>query len=834
MPPPQLNRPAVPSHTPYPHQPTGNGPAPPAINSMRPMRPVPPSASQRNFALQQRPIAASHRPIPDNIASITAGVSQVGIGSTYPQNPAANPFGVQHSTAALPKALQVPPVNDPSFLPRPDLSGSAVAVRVARGDAVCPPPSDSDSAAFDPQGRTFTSSAAPSACPPEIFVPASPTCVRLSSYAFPNSMTLAKKYGLPLGAIIQPLAKPLPGEDPVPVVNFGPAKIVRCRRCRSYVNFSCRFTGGGRHWICSMCQFVNDVPAEYFSPLDERGFRADAAQRPELHRGTIELVAPAEYMVRPPMPPVYLFVLEVTPAAVQTSALAAMVAGIKRSIDSMPNEGRTRVGIITFDSAVHFYTLRPGPDAEPSVSVVADINDMFLPMPDSILAQLSECRPALERTLDVIVQSYSPSQSMQSSASCMGAAIQGAKRALEFTGGRLVLFAASRPTTGPGALRDRGDQALLGTDRERSILRPDISFYRQSAVEMSRVQIACDLFLCPPPPGHYMDLATIAQMAKYTGGELFYAPMFDAPRDAPRLQIAANRMLSRETGFEAVMRVRATKSVRCTSFSGRFFTRSTDLLAMPGVDADKTYAVQFTFDESTLQDGPFCIQVALLYTTSSGERRLRVHTVSVPSTNSLTQLYMHTDTPAVMNLFTRMAAEGIKDRILEETRKNQMEKVVTALARYREAVQLNMPGAAKQVQLLMPDAMALLPLYMHGLAKSPILNKSACSAFYYRFDDKAAMIHAVDTMNVAETSAMLYPAVIPVYSAGKPVQAVVKHPNGAPATSASLAHDGAIVIEDGRSILLWIGAGALGQFTSDLLGEHVKTAVDPRKQAVEL
>ena len=578
---------------------------------------------------------------------------------------------------------------------------------------------------------------------------------------------------------------------------------------------------------------MNDTPVDYYAPLDQFGRRRDAAERPELYRGTIDFVAPAEYMVRPPMPPVYLFLLEVTPAAANSGSLAAMVAGIKRGIDSMPNEGRTRVGVITFDSAVHFYSLRPGPDAEPSISVVSDISDMFLPTPDSILAQLAECRPAFEKALDSIAQTHLQTRGMQSSASCLGAALQGAQKAIEMSGGKVIVFAASRPTAGPGALKDRGDQALFGTDRERAVLRPDSSLYRQMAVEMSRHQICCDLYLCPPHPGHYLDVATVSQLAKFTGGDVFYAPAFDPPRDAPRLQLAVNRLLGRETGFEAVMRVRATKSVRCTHFSGRFFVRSTDLLALPSVDSDKTYAVQFAFDESTISDGPFCIQVALLYTTTSGERRLRVHTVGVPITNSIFDLFTRVDACATANIFARMAAEGVKDRVLDDLRSNQMERVIGALAKYKEALQAQYPSASGSVQLLLPESMTLLPLYMHGLAKSPILSRDACGAFLYRFDDKSALIHAVDVMNVAETSALLYPNTIPVYSSVS-TERSGKHPDGCPASLESLKSDEGIVVDDGRSVLLWLGSAVLQRFTTELLGNNISTVVDPRVLAVEL
>lgn len=857
MQPPPMQPPLQPlqSHmmSPMQQQPPLQRPLPPQMQQramapqqmqQRPLPPPPQQTQQRPLPtgqMQQRPAGPAarmpQRPVAPDVAGVQAGMAQMAMSA--PQGYAQQPqgYGPPQMMSGPPPGVRAAAVGDPRTLPRPDLSGAAVAMRVSAGDQSPKPPPPDPAAAFpDPMTGQMRPQmiAEPAACPPEIFVPASPRCIRLCTGAFPMSVALAKKYSMPLGAVVQPMAKPGPGEEQIPVVNFGSSGIVRCRRCRSYVNFSCSFRDGGRRWACSMCQFLNDCPADYFSPLDQNGRRRDAAQRPELHRGSVEFVAPAEYMVRPPMPPVYLFVLEVTPATANSGALAACVAGIKRSIDFIPNEGRTRVGVITFDSAVHFYTLRAGPEAEPSVSVVSDIKDMFLPTPDSILVQLADCRPAFEKALDMIAKTHSQTQGVLSSASCLGAALQGAQKAMEYTGGKLVVLAASRPTAGPGLLRDRGDASALGTDRERAVLRPDNSTYRQMAVEMSKYQISCDLFLCPPPPGLYMDVATLSQLVKFTGGELFFAPSFDAPRDAPRLQLAVHRTLSRETGFEAVMRIRATKSIRCSHFSGRFFVRSTDLLAMPNVDADKAYAVQFSFDESTVTEGPFCVQVALLYTTTGGERRIRVHTVAAPVTNSMADLFLRVDAAATANIFTRMAAEAIKDRALDELRKNLTEKVISALAKYREVCQSQYPAVAGAAQLLLPDAMALLPLYMHGLGKSPILSRDASGAFMYRFDDKAALIHAVDVMNVAETSALLYPNVIPVYPGPAPNETPVKHPDGVMATVSSLKLDTGFLIDDGRSIILWLGANVTQRFTTELLGPSVTNPVDPRVLTVEL
>ena len=583
-----------------------------------------------------------------------------------------------------------------------------------------------------------------------------------------------------------------------------------------------------------MCSYSNEVPNDYFAPLDQDGKRTDAASRPELHRGSVEFVAPAEYMVRPPMPPVYLFLLETTPAAANSGALAAAVMGIKRSINSMPSEGRTKVGIVTFDSAVQFYALKSGEDAEPASYVVSDINDIFLPTPQSIMVQLDECRPCFETALDTIAATQKQTSNMVSAPSCLGAALKGAQRVLEHTGGKILIFAASRPTIGPGTLRERGDNSLLGTDRERAILRSDSSIYSQMAVSMSKYQITCDLFICVPHPGRFIDLASLAPLVKITGGELFFCPLFDAPKDVPRLQLAINRTLARETGLEAVMRIRATKGVRCTQFSGRFFVRSTDLLAMPNVDSDKAYAVQFAFDESTLGDGPFCLQVALLYTTTGGERRIRVHTIASPVTKSLMDLYMSVDASATANIFLRHAAEGMKDKSLAAMKKNMIEKVVNALAKYREVCVNQYPPAAANNQLLLPDSMLLLPLFMQGLVKTPILSRDAAGAFLHKFDDKSALIHSVDVMNVAESSAMLYPNVIPVYPWPGGNEKLVKHPDGAAATIASLRPDAGVIIDHGGSLILWLGPAILQRFTTELLGNSVTGPVHPRYLGVEL
>lgn len=53
-----------------------------------------------------------------------------------------------------------------------------------------------------------------------------------------------------------------------------------------------------RRFQCNVCGMMTDVPMEYFCATDANGVRHDVAQHPELTTGSVEYLAPTEYMVR--------------------------------------------------------------------------------------------------------------------------------------------------------------------------------------------------------------------------------------------------------------------------------------------------------------------------------------------------------------------------------------------------------------------------------------------------------------------------------------------------------------------------------------------------------
>ena len=123
-------------------------------------------------------------------------------------------------------------------------------------------------------------------------------------------------------------------------------------------------------------------------------------------------------------------------------------------------------------------------------------------------------------------------------------------------GGKVIVLASSLPTVGVGKLRNR--QAECNAENESKMLAVADQWYQRYALEASRVQISVDLFMYT---AKHADVATLGVLSRFTGGELFYYNLSgkDQLQGGKRLEEDLVTDLTRQTGFEAVLRVRCSK-----------------------------------------------------------------------------------------------------------------------------------------------------------------------------------------------------------------------------------------------------------------------------------
>ena len=686
---------------------------------------------------------------------------------------------------------------------------------------------------------------------------ARPAYLSYTMGAVPATMALAKRSALPFGLCVHPLAEGEGSLGPgrLPLVNFGAAGVVRCKKCRAYINPFSKFVDGGRRWRCNLCAFVNDVPPAYFVPTDADGNRPDVAERPELCCGSVEFVAPTEYMVRTPQPPVYLFVLDVSFAAVSTGVLATATNAILNCLDRLPGEDRAQVAFVTYDSGVHFYNLKKELRA-PQMLVVPDVSDLFLPVPEELLVNLAESRRQVEMLLSALPGMFAHTRQTEAA---LGPALDAAFQVMQHIGGKMVVLSASLPSVGGGRLKVREAAKMLGSDAEYTLLAPDAgdagNFYKAKAVDFSRQQISVDTFLFAHS---YVDVATVGALSRYTAGQVYYYPGFTAAADGERLAADLARDLTRTTGFEAVMRIRCTKGVGITNFYGNFFIRGTDLLALPNVTCDTAFNVELALDEPLTQGSVIAMQTALLYTTANSERRINVHTMCKPVTTVLADLFRAVDVDAVCNMVAKVALDHTLRTGLSPARAYIQRAVVDIIRGYRTATSPyggpggvsagilarappgaapgggpGGPGAGGDPATMLPPCLQLLPLYALSMQK--------CSLYRggdnVRADERASLVYRMLSMPFVGTRAYMYPRMYSLHdmedAAGRPEggaaggdDAPIVLPAVVNLSAARLVPEGVFLVDNGVDMYMWFGRAAPPALLHALFGVHSFDGVD--------
>lgn len=107
------------------------------------------------------------------------------------------------------------------------------------------------------------------------------------------------------------------------------------------------------------------------------------------------------------------------------------------------------------------------------------------------------------------------------------------------------------------------------------------------------------------------------------------------------------------------------------------------------------------------------IQCALLYTTPEGHRRIRVHTMGMPTTSVLGNLFRAADLDAQFSVIMKNAAEAMTEKPLPQIREKVLQDCVNTLYTYRKFC----ATTSSSGQLILPEALKLLPLYTLALNK---------------------------------------------------------------------------------------------------------------------
>lgn len=547
-----------------------------------------------------------------------------------------------------------------------------------------------------------------------------PHYIRSSIYSVPGNPDLLKQSKLPFCLALTPFAE-IRAEEREPVVSdLGELGPVRCKRCKAYMCPFMTFIDNGKKFQCPFCDDVTPVPQPYFNHLDHMGRRIDLYERPELSLGSYEFVATKDYCRQQtlPQPPAFIFMIDVSINSIRSGLLHVLCPFIKNQI--LPNlpkdelntaeQAEMRVGFVTYDKELHFYNLKNSL-AAPQMMIVSDYEEVFVPILDGFLVKLSESKQVIDQLLDSLPGMFHESKETEL---VLGPVVEAGLEALKSAQlcGKLFVFHSNLPNSllAPGCLKNRDDRKLLGSDKEKQILTPQTDYYAQLGKRCVENGCSVDLFLIP---NQYCDVATLCDLTRKTAGQIYKYDFFMADTHGQRLCDDLAYAVQSSVAFDAVMKVRTSTGVRAVDYLGNFSMYGNDV-ELAGVSRQTSLSVELKHDDKLNENSKVFIQAALLYTSLSGQRRIRLHNLSLSVCTQFAPMFSSCELDTLVNYMAKLACRSVTVSTPKSIRDNLIQQISNILATYRK----NCTNSPAKGQFILPETLKLLPVFSNSLLKS--------------------------------------------------------------------------------------------------------------------
>ena len=621
----------------------------------------------------------------------------------------------------------------------------------------------------------------------------SPRFLRFSLNSIPIESSTCSTIGLPLAAVWQPYAEPQADDDPVQQVESLP---FRCSRCFAYVNSFFKFVDSGRKCICNICGLSQDTPEVYMR---------DRASKPELFAGTYDFRAPAEYSNRPAQVPLYLFCIDTSAPALQLGLLQQVLSSIRAILDYIPIPENTLVGVLTFDTSIQIFKVSN--NGELNEVIMTDSEDPFIS--ESVAGccyNVGNSRDKLEVMLEKLAEWNFANPSKQSlSVGALAYAVK--EHMLKARGGRVIIITSQLGTVGKYALAPRQETKPVHSEKEKAYMPADN--YLALAQECCSEDICIDIFACTHQSVHIPSLAVLSTQ---TGGDLYYYPGFRNELDGERLYYQLARILTRPQCSQIAMRARCSNGLSVDFYVGKYKRKGPVEMEIACMDSDKSIVILIKYDEKLNEGQDYYVQCAMLHTTSTGDKLIRICNGKLLATRSVPNILKVADIDAIANITLRVSAHSLFEQPLNTIRENWHTNLIKLLIAHRQSL-----GDSDFSKILVPETLKYIVLYCNSALKLPGLTLAGISV-----DLRMYSVHWLLGLPIHQSRLLLYPKVYSLgdilqqsHEPGSQVNNVMALPRLVPAARESLRSDGVYLLNNGEVMVAYVGREASTEFLTN-------------------
>jgi protein transport protein SEC24 len=708
---------------------------------------------------------------------------------------------------------------------------------------------------------------------------ASPDLIRSSVYAFPATRGIWHHTGdLPLGVVCTPLAafsedftpraRGLPDgsseewKDPqrVPLV-MGSEPPARCGQCQAYLN-----PFFGTDGTCNLCNSRNWRLQSVISGLP-------------MQYGTVEYEVDGPFITRErPVEPVQIYALDLTCPDLQSylPILAQLGQDMANHFWRQPDcQLSPRMGVCLVSSVG--VVVRDHGDVHGRYSVMSDVTEHpFSPLPlqdwtydlstaEGLEAWQKFVNEELATDL-VILKDQARGKNAYGldglDVSCGGAALAFLADALAETGGRGTFITWRRPNFGVGRLPYReGKNNPVGAPEDYTIFTPlqsqsdfkskeeetAAAFYIALGKSCAKDRVSLDILIHNSPVVQqiFLDLATLGELCRVSCGKLMWVTTRGWEET---IYEELSRQLQSFSGWDTVFKVRCSDGIQVKSFMSNTGTVMDGLvgsleLELQAVTPSTCISVELEHRVGGIPSKtPFVyIQSALLYSTLTGKRRMRVSTLALRTTSVVNDVFRSIDFGAFTTLFVREAALRLRapnsdeerSAVRTKTREMLYNRCILILACYRQHTPAKSSPPGK---MILPDKLQLFPLFCMCLLKSPMLRAGTPRRMHGQTkmsptgDERAYSIFHLVQAGPGMSMLMVHPNVFSITNTSDGVgrwnssgvqgyPGYIKMPEPGVPSMETLEDDGVYLIDSGLTIYLYIGKLAPMTVKQQLLGD---------------
>uniref|UniRef100_A0A3Q1GYI3 Si:dkey-13n15.2 n=1 Tax=Acanthochromis polyacanthus TaxID=80966 RepID=A0A3Q1GYI3_9TELE len=220
-------------------------------------------------------------------------------------------------------------------------------------------------------------------------------------------------------------------------------------------------------------------------------------------------------------------------------------------------------------------------------------------------------------------------------------------------------------------------------------------------------------------------------------------------------------------------------------------------VTMATIDRWTTLAVELAHSRALDETRGVVIQVVLSYCVQTGERRTRVHTLTLRCSHQLQDAFRHYQAQTLLTFYCKKMYCAVLERPLQELREELQTEITEALASYRKHC---CSASVSAGQLVLPQYLRALPVYINSLRKSEVLLPGLRSSVHQRLQQRCQVL----SMDTCSTATHFYPLLLPL-----PLSVDSSNPpnpeEALRCSAASLEPRGLYLVHAPLTLLLWVG-----------------------------